>query len=227
MWLKHLQQKHSKVIYLCGSLWQVMRHGVTFCCLSEMRLEAPHFTLTKGIKSQASISKVMLVAFYDIEWPLHLDLKSCNVAVTEDYYLQILQKLWMKIKNKCRHKVNDGIILLHGHVCSHVAHRIWDHLNAMQWDMHCVQSRLIAMQFSCFGLLKEAPKAIYSHQAEMHRRVQYRCSCSSPRNCLQTGYVDLCISGIPVKMPVIIVSNCFSVLACEHPPASFSCTSCY
>ena len=53
----------------------------------------PRFILTIEIKSQASISKVMLMAFCDIEWPLHLDLKSCNIAVTEDSLLQILQKL--------------------------------------------------------------------------------------------------------------------------------------
>jgi len=52
----------------------------------------PNFTLTIEIKSQASISKIMLMAFCDIEWPLHLDLSSCNIAFTEDRFLQILQK---------------------------------------------------------------------------------------------------------------------------------------
>jgi hypothetical protein len=107
----------------------------------------PCFTLTIEIKSQAFISKVMLMEFCNIEWTLHLDLRSCNIAVTEDCFLQILQILWRKIKNKCQHKVTDGIALLHSNVCTHVAHRMWDQLNAMQWDVHCIQSRLIAMLY--------------------------------------------------------------------------------
>jgi hypothetical protein len=158
MWLKHLQQRHPKVIYLCGSLWQVTEQSVTMCCLWETRMEAPHFTLTIEIKSQTSTSKVMLIAFCDIKWPLHLDLKSRSIAVTEDCFLQIFQKLWMKIKNKCQHKVTDNIVMLHSNVCTHVTHKMWDQLNVMQWDMHCLQSRLITMQFSCFGLLKETQR---------------------------------------------------------------------
>jgi hypothetical protein len=169
----------------------------------------------------------MLMAFCDIVWPLHLDLSSCNVAVTDDCFLQLLQKLWMKIKNKCQHKVTDGIALLHSNVCTHVAHRMWDQLNAMPWDMHCVQSRHISMQILCFGLLKEAPKAICSHQAVIGGRQQYGRSWNSPRNCLQAGYVSLCVSGTSVKMPMMIYSHCCSVFACEHPCTSLSCASCY
>lgn len=40
----------------------------------------PHFTLTIEMKSQISISKVMLIAFCDIEWPLHPDFRSCNIC---------------------------------------------------------------------------------------------------------------------------------------------------
>lgn len=40
MWLKHLQQRHPKVVYLCGSLWQAIGHGVTICGIWEMRMEA-------------------------------------------------------------------------------------------------------------------------------------------------------------------------------------------
>jgi len=99
----------------CHHLWHVGNE-----------IGGPHFTLTIEIKSQISISKVMLIAFCDIEWPLHLDFRSCNIAVTKDCSLQILQKLCMKIKNECQHKVTDGIILLHSNVCTHVADRMWD-----------------------------------------------------------------------------------------------------
>lgn len=78
------------------SLWWLVAGDWTWCHhLLHMGNEngGPHFTLTIDIKSQASISKVMLMAFCDIEWPVYLDLKSCNIAVTEDCFLQILQKL--------------------------------------------------------------------------------------------------------------------------------------
>jgi hypothetical protein len=67
----------------------------------------------------------------------------------------------MKIKNKFQHKVTDGIVMLLSNV-RNVIHKMWDQLNAVQWDMHCLQASLIAMQFLCFGLLKETQRT-YVH----------------------------------------------------------------
>jgi hypothetical protein len=45
----------------------------------------------------------------------------------------MVQNPHTKIKNKCLGKLTDGIILLHHSAHPHVAHRVQDQLNAVQW----------------------------------------------------------------------------------------------
>ena len=140
-----------------------------------------------------------LTAFFDIHRCLLLDLKLYDNAIIANCYCKVVQNLHTNMKQRQPGKLTDGIIVLHDSVHPHVAHRVQDQLNVMQWEV------LIHLAYSVdchvHHILWSLKKVIKDPTFILVYDVQWLCSS---KISLQVGCSDLCESVGCCKMRVVI-----------------------
>jgi hypothetical protein len=132
------------------------------------------------------------------------------------------------MKNRQATKLTDDIIILHDCVHPHVAHRVQDQLNVIQWEVlrHPAYSVDYQLQFSHPVVIKESNQKSYIYFGLLCARDCLYSGLGSSRNFLQVGYNDWCASLGRSKMCVVIYFFSLtvgSIFTYEHPGVGLSC----
>jgi hypothetical protein len=124
-----------KVMCLCTGFWRPMRRSATMLnpqennrhLIETLRLMPTEETWTTNI--------FPLTAFFDVHRCLLLDFILYDNTVIAKCSSRVIQNVCTKVKKRQAANLTDGINVLHDNVLPHVAHRVQDQLNVMQWEV--------------------------------------------------------------------------------------------
>ncbi|GFW38023.1 transposase [Trichonephila clavipes] len=122
---------------------------------NSMQWKHPDSPRPEKFKAQQSTRKVMLMAFFDLQRPLLLEL---DFFINVQWYTQILDKLHKAIKNKPPGMLSSGVILLYDNTRLHVTKVCIEALACKNWKVreHPAYSQdLSPCDCDIFGPLKK------------------------------------------------------------------------
>ena len=120
--------------------------------------------VVKKFKSQKSLRKVMLTAFWDRNGPITISFLESGNTVNSENYCELLTQVKKDIKNKRRGLQSRGVILLQDNARPHTAARTLAKIEDLGWKLltHPPYSPDLApSDFHLFGPLKESMKGIH------------------------------------------------------------------
>jgi hypothetical protein len=184
-----------KVMCFCSGFWWVMRRSVTMLNPQEKQQAFDRHTLLDANWRNSNYRHL----FDCVLW--HPQMPASGLQIIWQYshcklFMQIIQYVHTKMKNRQPGKLTDGIIILHDSVHSRVAHRVKEQLIVIQWEVlrHPAYSMDYHLQFSHPVVIKESNQfVIHVFWIMMCARLLYS-GLGSSRISLQVGYNDLCAS---------------------------------
>ena len=75
---------------------------------------------SKKCKPVASVGKVLLTFFFDVQGPLLVEFLEHRRTITSDVHFDILQRLKRSINNKSQGLLTEGVVLLHDNARSNM-----------------------------------------------------------------------------------------------------------